>query len=521
MNRTSLLVLSLCATTAAACSGLKDALTAHVDVVARAGSQELSVTRLSDLLGKAKLQVPINKDVATLVARDLWVPYQLLGLAAARGDSLTDPKAIDAAAAGMVENAKLGRFMEAVSAKFPVDSGTEAGYLAANGGLYAARHILLLVPKDATPAVRDSIKKKIQGIRAQVTPANFADLAKRYSQDNTAQKGGDLGVFPRGMMVKPFGDAVAALKPGEISPVVETEYGYHIVQRSTWDQAKAQYTAQAQSRGRQLAESTYIAQAQAAANVKLKSDAAATTKAVAKDPLGHRNDKTTLATYTGGTLSAGRLAMGLLATPRSGQLTQQIQQAPDSLVNQYVTNMAQKEVLLRRADSAKTGLSAEELANLHRDFSQAVAMSWSQLGIDPKSLSDSAKTPAQRERLAAARVEAFLDRVMAGQAQPVPVPTPLQIILMDKYDSKINAAGIDRAVERAAKLRASADSARAAQQPASAVPLPGAGAPGAGPAPAPGAGGRPGAAAPPPGAVPLPAPSTQSAQPARPAPPKP
>ena len=491
MNRTSLLVLSLCATTVAACSGLKDALTAHVDVVARAGSQELSVTRLSDLLGKAKLQVPINKDVATLVARDLWVPYQLLGLAAARGDSLTDAKAIDAAAAGMIENAKLSRFMEAVASKFPVDSGTEAGYLAANGGLYAARHILLLVPENATPAVRDSIRKKIQGIRAQVTSANFADLAKKYSQDNSAQKGGDLGVFPRGMMVKPFADAVAALKPGEISPVVETQFGYYIVQRNTWDQAKAQFAAQAQGRGRQVAESTYIAQAQTAANVKLKSDAAATTKAIAKDPMGHRNDKATVATYNGGTLTAGRLAMTLLSAPRSGQLTQQIQQAPDSLVNQYVTNMAQREVLLHRADSAKTGLSPEELANLHRDFSQAVAMSWTQLGLDPKSLADSGKTPTERERVAAARVESFLDRVMAGQAQPVPVPAPLQIILMDKYDAKVNPAGIDRAVERAAKLRATADSARTAQQPPSAVPLPGASP-------------RPGAATTP-GAVPVPA----------------
>jgi parvulin-like peptidyl-prolyl isomerase len=473
MKRSSLAVLALSATTLAACGGLKDALTAHVDVVAKAGSQELSVNRLSDLLGNSKLGVPINKDVATLVARDLWVPYQLLALAAARGDSLTDTKAIDAAAAGMVENAKLARFMESVGAKLPVDSGSEASYLGAKGDLYAAHHILLLVPATATPAQKDSIHRKALALRAQVTPANFGELAKKNSQDPSAARGGDLGIFPRGAMVKPFGDAVAALKPGEISPVIETQFGYHIVQRSTWDQAKAQYLSQAGGRSRQVAESTYIAQAQAEAAVKLKSDAALTTKAIAKDPIAHRKDNTVLATYTGGELTAARVAQFMLANPQSQRLLQQIQGAPDSLVKQFVLNQAQRELLLKRADSAKAGLTAEELTNLHHDFAQVVLQSWAAIGVDPKSLADSAKTTADRERLAAARVEAYLDRVMSGQQQPVPVPAPLQAVLMDKFDSQVNAAGIDRAVERAAKLRVSADSVRALTQPKSAVPLPG------------------------------------------------
>ena len=486
MNRSPLLVLAFGATTLAACSGLKDALTAHVDVAAKAGSQELSVTRLADLLGNAKLQVPINKEVATLVTRDLWVPYQLLGIAAAHNDSLNDPKAIDAAASAMIENAKLGRFMESVAARLPVDStATEAGYLAGKGDLFAARHILFLVPQGAPAEVKDSIRKKAESVRAQVTPANFADMAKKYSQDNTAARGGDLGVFPRGVMVKPFADAVAALKPGEISPVIETPFGFHIVQRSTWDQAKGQYAQQVAGRSRQLAESTYIAAAQAAAKVKLKDDAAATMKEVAKDPIDHRKDGKTLATWSGGNLTAGRLALVLLASPQNGRLMQQIQTAPDSLVRQYVINMAERELLLQRADSAKVTLTPEEVANLHRDFAQVVTMSWQQMGIDPKSLADSAKSTAERERLAASRVEAFLDKIMAGQAQPIPIPAPLQMVLMDKYDASVNAAGIDRAVEAAAKLRASADSAKAAQQPKSSVPLPGAPTTGAPPAGAP------------------------------------
>ena len=473
MTRKPLLVLAICATTLAACSGLGEAFSAHTDVVATAASQQLSTERLGDLLGKAKMQIPINKDVALLLARDIWVPYQLLGAAAARGDSLVDTKAIDAAAASILDNARLSRFMESVAATFPVQAGSEQSYLAGDGGLYSARHILFMVPQDAKPAVKDSVRKLATSVRAKLTDANFATMAAKYSGDNTKDKGGDLGVFPVGVMVKPFGNALAKLKPGEISPIVETQFGLHIIQRNTWEHAKADFLAQAGGRSKQVAESTYIARMQAGANIKLSADAATKVKEVAKDPVSNRNSKAVVATFNGGELTAGHLAMILLATPQSGRLMQQIQGAPDSLVAQYATNMAQREVLLKKADSAKVVVKPEELAELHRDFGAAVAQAWAALGIDPKSLADSGKTATEREKVAAARIEHFLDRVMAGEVQPVPIPSPLQIVLMDKFDAKVNVGSVDKALERATALRAVADSARTAGQPKSSVPLPG------------------------------------------------
>ena len=118
-------------------------------------------------------------------------------------------------------------------------------------------------------------------------------------------------------------------------------------------------------------------------------------------------------------------------------------------------------------------LSAEDKTQLYAQFSQLVQTLWQQLGVDPKALKDSAKTAPERERLAANRVESFVDRILGGQAQPVPVPQPLAIVLQSKFESSINSAGVDRAVERAQKIRAVADSTRAANQPKSQVPLPG------------------------------------------------
>jgi hypothetical protein len=127
---------------------------------------------------------------------------------------------------------------------------------------------------------------------------------------------------------------------------------------------------------------------------------------------------------------------------------------------------------------------------------------WQTLGVDPKTLADSAKTQAEKERFAASRVDAYLDRMMGGTAQVLNVPAPLKKMLDSKYESSVNSQGLDRAVERAQKLRTSADSARAASQPKSAVPMPGV-PPGGQAEPAPPSGGEPPAANPstPPGTM--------------------
>jgi len=96
-----------------------------------------------------------------------------------------------------------------------------------------ASHILIAVGKDASDDVRRQARAKAEALRAQLrqTPQRFAELARKHSQDpGSAAKGGDLDYFGRGAMVKPFEDAVFSLKKGEISEVVETDFGYHIIQ---------------------------------------------------------------------------------------------------------------------------------------------------------------------------------------------------------------------------------------------------------------------------------------------------
>lgn len=94
-----------------------------------------------------------------------------------------------------------------------------------------ASHILIRATA-GNPEEDASAKKKIDNIYLEVlTPgSDFAELSKKYSEDpGSASKGGDLGFFRKGQMVKEFDEAVFSMKPGQISRPIKTQFGYHII----------------------------------------------------------------------------------------------------------------------------------------------------------------------------------------------------------------------------------------------------------------------------------------------------
>ncbi len=95
-----------------------------------------------------------------------------------------------------------------------------------------ASHILIGFGLSPTPAAKEDARSKAEQILEEVkkNPEQFAEQARKHSQDpGSAQNGGDLGMFGRGVMVKSFDDAVFSMTPGAISDLVESEFGYHII----------------------------------------------------------------------------------------------------------------------------------------------------------------------------------------------------------------------------------------------------------------------------------------------------
>jgi peptidyl-prolyl cis-trans isomerase C len=96
-----------------------------------------------------------------------------------------------------------------------------------------ASHILIKVEKDATDEQKAAAKEKIEGLLKRAKAGeDFAVLAKEYTEDPGSKENGGEYTFPRGQMAKPFEDAAFGLEVGQISDVVETQYGYHIIKLS-------------------------------------------------------------------------------------------------------------------------------------------------------------------------------------------------------------------------------------------------------------------------------------------------
>ena len=483
---------ALVAVTMSACEGLKAAMTAHVDTVARAGSQELSVDRLVTLMNAAK--VPPNKDVAKAIA-NAWMDYQVLGVAAAKGDTNISSAAIDSAMWTTVAGMEARKYYDSVSKTWHAEDTAGARKMYNDQQMLAASHILFLT-KGKPDSAKASAKKQAESLRGKLTAANFADMAKKYSQDpGSAARGGMLGAFPKGSMVPQFEKALLALKPGEISPVIETEYGYHILRRPTYDEVKDQFVKAASGHMMQSAESTFVTNLQNNGKIDVHKDAGATARTVIADPDAHLKDGTVLATSSAGSFTAGRLAhwIGSLPPQAVAQEQARLQSAADSDLNKLVKQFVTNELVIQAANKAGFKPSAQDLDQLHKSFLAGRDAAWMQLHIDPKSLADSAKSETERERLAAARVNTYVDKLVGQQAQYVQVPDAVSRLLRNEYGASINNDGLDHAVEKAVKAHLSADSARQATEPPTAVPMPGSvqpGAAGATPAPAPAAGAK-------------------------------
>lgn len=293
-----------------------------------------------------------------------------------------------------------------------------------------ASHILIKAEKSAPAEQRQAAKAKAEGLLAQVKadPARFAELAKTNSEDpGSAANGGDLDFFARGAMVKPFEDAAFGLAKGQISGVVESDFGYHIIQVTDVRGGQAQpfetVRAQLEDEARQqLAQKQYVEAAERFTNtVYEQSDSL---KPVA-DEL-----KLTVQSAQGVLRVPGDKEQGVLGHPRvlqalfdpanrsKGRNTDAIEVGPNKLLSARVVKyypQAKPAFETVEADVRARWLQREGLLAARRDAEQKMA-AWSKA---PETAALPASVSMSR-RLVFAQPPAVLDAALRIPAKQLP-----------------------------------------------------------------------------------------------------
>jgi hypothetical protein len=474
MRRFGILMSLLVAAGLGACGSFRDLFSAHADVAAQAGDQRLTSQRLSQILAGGK-GMRANRDAATFVS-NIWVDYSLFAQAVADGKLPVDSASIAKAVWPELAELRGGHWHDSLMARRSNMSPSAADSTYQADGVRVIQHILFRTPQNAVPQVRNAARKKAEGALAKVKRGtDFGQLAAQVSEDPGSKRdNGYLPPSPKGKFVPAFDSAAWSLAPGAVSGVVETPFGYHVIKRPKQEEVRQRiHDYLIQSAGTRL-DSIYMDSLAIINKIKISKGAAAAMRAAGENPEEARNSKKTLTSFKGGELTIGEFIRWVKALPP--QYAAQLKQADDTMLTQFAKILTQNVLLLRQADSAKIGVTAEEWKGLEEHYRAQLDSLRIEMGLDTAALWDSSSAKVDRHQVASMKVDQYFDGLVAGKSRMRPLPSSLATLLRDRSEYRIYEAGLNRSIELAEAQRKT-DSAKT---------KPGAMQPAPGPAPIPG-----------------------------------
>lgn len=418
---------------------------ARSDVAALVGDHQLSAERVAGIMGKSGGGPTVQ---AAEFISNLWLDYSLFARALAEGKIKTDSATVEQVLWPTLATARVRMWRDSMQARRAKLGPNAADSAYSKGDERVFQHIIV-IPAGQTAADTAKAKKEIDAVLARVKGgAVFGDVAKEVSADGSKNDQGFLPFGPKGQFVKEFEDAAWALNPGEISPVVKSQFGFHIIRRPPLAEAKTRVEQVLVQKTAGKIDSAYVEELSKASNLKVATGAAAAMKTAIAYPEGARGSKQTLVSLKSGDVTLGDFIRWTAMFPLQAKM--QIRNANDSLLGEFAKDLAYRTLMLRAADSAKMQLAAPMRQFAQMRYKQTIDQLKGELGLAVPELSDSSKlTPAQKTKLADDKVEDFFGRLLEGKAQMQVVMPELADHLRSMQGGKVNQAGVARAVELA------------------------------------------------------------------------
>ena len=403
-------------------AGCSDAVS-NEGLVARVGDYELTVADVAELMINEE-RLPTNVDVVRRVA-DLWIEYTLLGAAVARDTTLNFVE-FEPLVRQQLDEIMILQLRDSVVQIDSVitDDVLQSLYSAEDAALeMRARHILIQYPPNASAAERGSVRTQLQSIRNRIEAgASFESMAEQFSHDpGTAPLGGDLGFFSRGDMLQPFEAAVLALKPREVSDLVETQYGLHLIRLEqrriqNFDEIAPSFRQRILTERFLRAESTYVADVEARAGTEALDGALEVLRELARTPgarLSARARRRPVLEYIGGALTVGEVQLVLQS--QTAEFRDQVVAGDEEQLDRFLRGIVQREVLAAEANASGFAVPVERVNSMASDARAQLRSAARALGL----VSPDRAPGEQLERAIARSVLKAVGRVLTGTTEIV------------------------------------------------------------------------------------------------------
>ena len=429
------------------CADIRDMFSTKTDVAAEAGNQQLTVERVGELLAKTK-GVQLTPEAAEFIS-NVWVDFALFGQAVASGTLPEDSTEIAAVMWSDIAELKATHWYDSLLSRRSEVGPEMADDAYAKDSVRVFQHILFRVAQNAPANERTAARQKaVQTLSRVQRGADFGELASQLSDDPGS--GRDNGFLPptaRGGFVTAFDSAGWSLNPGDLSGVVETPFGYHIIYRPTLEMVRERLLAWHTAQARGELDSLYLDELGRVHGLEVKGSAPARMRQAIRDPLGEKGSRKSLTTFTDGGLTVGEF-LRWVQTPELAPAMAQIGAAEDEQLRLFAERLSTNLLLLRQADSAGIDVSLTEWEDIKAFYHASIDTLRLVLGLN-SDVTDSTISPSQRQEVAALKVDDFFTRVTAGQARLRRLPSSLSAILREQRGYRLHPTGLARAVELA------------------------------------------------------------------------